>query len=475
MKIKIWSSNQDITSNLTIIPFIHAKNDDQLPETAKLMKAGQVVYEATNQNLYQCLGESLSLKEIRQQIIQTFKTYYNLIDRDMSVIWDMDIWQPELAELCASITAIGCVDYEIGIRKTKSPQYAYPETCLIKYASHQLTEELLYNQLAIANAQREVMDLVNGPSNEVTPDYLARYAQKSGLNNKFTVKILDDQTLEKNGFGCIRAVNQGSSAPARLIDCQIKRNNKENYPTVALLGKGVTFDTGGVSIKSSGNMHYMKSDMGGGAIVLACMQALSKLKYPIHVIGLVPATENVVDAKSVKPGDIVRSYGNKTVEIIDTDAEGRLILADTMEYALEKYNPDCIIDLATLTGSTVRTFGSEAAAIFTTNQDSLKLFIQAADHTGERIWPMPLWSEYAEYLQTDIADIRNLGTKPVAGAITAAKFIEFFTNDHPNWIHLDVPASSFDQTPFGKQKAATGYGVHLIVDFLKRYSEFTNM
>ena len=471
MNIKIWSASLEGAKSVFILPFEPGTEHEKLPAFCLAMKSGQTIFDSNQQIIFLCLGSTPTLKDVRHLLIQTFKSFQNLISQAEHLIWDLDVWKPDTPVLSSALLAIFCSDYEIGGRKTNGQATDEPVTSSIRYTSHLLNESSLHSHAVIAAAQKEVMDLINGPSNEITPDYLARYAQKSGVNHKFSVKVYDEQDLQKHGFGCITAVNRGSAEPARLIECQIKLNGHKPDHTIAILGKGVTFDTGGVSIKASSNMHYMKSDMGGGAIVLGAMQVLSEMKLPVHIVGLVPATDNVVDAKSIKPGDIVRSYGNKTVEIIDTDAEGRLILADSMEYVIDKHRPELIIDLATLTGSTVRTLGSEAAAIFTKNQDSLNLFIEAAEYTGEKIWPMPLWTEYDEYLHTDIADIRNLSTKPVAGAITAAKFIEFFTNNHPNWIHLDVPASSFDQTPFGKQKAATGYGVHLLVDFIRRYVE----
>ena len=216
-------------------------------------------------------------------------------------------------------------------------------------------------------------------------------------------------------------------------------------------------------------MHYMKSDMGGAAAVLGTMEACAKLQLPVHLVGIVPSTDNCVDAKSVKPGDVINSYSGKTIEIIDTDAEGRLILADGLAYLNKNYQPEVMIDLATLTGSSVRALGYQAGALFSNNQKLSDQLFQTGMSTGERLWPLPLWEEYRSDMDSDVADIANFSGKPIAGAITAAKFLEFFTKQHPAWAHLDIAGVAFGNSGLSKHKSATGYGIRLLISFLENW------
>ena len=214
-------------------------------------------------------------------------------------------------------------------------------------------------------------------------------------------------------------------------------------------------------------MHMMKSDMGGAAAVLGTVDAAAQLKLPVRVIGVIPATENSTDGRSTKPGDVITSYSGKTVEVIDTDAEGRLILADGLSYLLKHYQPDTVIDLATLTGSVVSALGYHAAGLFTNNDDLARQLTQSGDKTGERLWRLPLWDAYKDDIKSDVADVKNFHGKPINGAIAAAKFLEFFTEEHPAWAHLDIAGTAFGDTEFGTQKNATGFGIRLLIDYLR--------
>lgn len=324
---------------------------------------------------------------------------------------------------------------------------------------------------AIAEAQRSILDLVNAPSNKKIPSELGKWALESGKKYGYKVRVLDKAEIEKNGLHALLAVNQGSPHHPVFIIMEYRPEDESgnDLTKVGLVGKGVTFDTGGLSIKPSANMHLMKSDMGGAAAVFGTMEAAARLKLPVHLIGIVPATDNSVDAYSVKPSDVISSHSGKTIEVIDTDAEGRLILADGLSYIVQHYHPDVLIDLATLTGSTVRTLGYHAAGLFSNNENLAGRLSRAADKCGERVWQLPLWEVYKEDLKSDVADIRNLGGKPVAGAITAAKFLEFFTHEHPAWAHLDIAGVAFQDSEFAGQKSATGFGVRLLVEYLQGF------
>ena len=215
----------------------------------------------------------------------------------------------------------------------------------------------------------------------------------------------------------------------------------------------------------------MKSDMGGAAAVLGAMELTARLQLPIHLIGIVPSTENMVDGNATKPGDVIGSYAGKTIEVIDTDAEGRLILADGLAYMVKNFKPDTIIDLATLTGSIVSALGYNAAGMFT-NSDALAThLLNAGTETGEKLWRMPMWDAYFEDMKSDVADVANLSSKPVAGSITAAKFLEFFTDKHPNWAHLDIAGVALASSELGSHRTATAYGVRLLTAFLEELSE----
>jgi leucyl aminopeptidase len=236
---------------------------------------------------------------------------------------------------------------------------------------------------------------------------------------------------------------------------------------VGLVGKGVTFDTGGLSIKPSTNMHYMKSDMGGAAAVMGTMEMAAKLKLPIHLFGVVPATDNSVDAKSIKPGDVIGSYDGKTIEVIDTDAEGRLILADGLAYAVKNFQPDVLIDLATLTGSCIRTLGTYAGGLFSNDDNLIGQLMKASQLTGERLWPLPLWDDYKKEIKSDVADVKNFSGNPSAGAITAAKFLEIFIQGHPSWAHMDIAGVAVSDSEYSTQKSATAFGVRLLICYLE--------
>ena len=214
-------------------------------------------------------------------------------------------------------------------------------------------------------------------------------------------------------------------------------------------------------------MHLMKSDMGGAAAVLGTMELAAKLGLPVHLVGIVPSTENMVDGLGTKPGDVIQSYLGKTIEVIDTDAEGRLILADGLSYLKKNFNPDSIIDLATLTGSIVATLGYNAAGLFS-NDDALAASLsKAGDISGERLWRLPIWEIYMDDMKSDVADISNLTSKPMAGAITAAKFLELFIDGHTSWAHLDIAGMALISNELGNSRVATAYGVRLLIEFLE--------
>ena len=340
-------------------------------------------------------------------------------------------------------------------------------TLYVKADQQRAAQDALARAEALAQTQRDMLDLMNAPANYKTPQTLADWAVNSGQQYGYDVTILNKAELERQELGALLSVNQGSDVPPVLIVVEYKPEGVENPRTVGLVGKGVTFDTGGVSIKASANMHLMKSDMGGAAAVLGTLEVAAKLKLPVHLIGIVPSTENSTDGRSTKPGDVITTYSGKTIEIIDTDAEGRVILADGLGYMLRNFQPDVLIDLATLTGSVIAALGYHAAGLFTQNDELAAQLAEAGTRTGERLWRMPLWDDYKEDIKSDVADVKNFSGKPIAGSISAAKFLEFFAEGHPAWAHLDIAGMAFADTEFGSQKNATGFGIRLLVDYLR--------
>src|SRR5690606_21704615 len=284
------------------------------------------------------------------------------------------------------------------------------------------------------------MYLVNIPSNWKNPLQFAGFAAGMAARNGLHCEIFDEERLRDEGFDALLAVNRGSEYPARFLVLQYDgtTGSDDELPLIALVGKAGTYDTGGLSMNPSASMVHMKCDMAGAATVLAVTEAAARLKLRIRLVTAIPLTDNLVDARSVKPGDIIGSYAGKTIEVIDTDAEGRLILADAIGWVVKNASPDYMIDLATLTGSAVRTFGPHASAMFTNNKNLSTLLSETGEKTGERVWPLPLWDVYKDDIRSDVADVRNFSGKPVAGSISAAKFLEYFTEEHPAWVHLDV-------------------------------------
>ncbi len=361
--------------------------------------------------------------------------------------------------------------YQIGRYKTSNgeqhPFESEKAMILVFVEAHlnTIAEAAAYRAKHIAATQIEIFNLVNAPSNKKTPDDLVAWAKKSGDQYGYRVESFSKEQAESIGLHALLAVNRGSEYPPAFIIMEYKPQGNA-IKKLGLIGKGVTFDTGGLSIKPAPNMHLMKSDMGGAAAVFGAMELAAKFKLPLHVIGIVPATDNSVDAKSLKPSDVIGSYSGKTIEVLDTDAEGRLILADGLSYMVKNFQPDILIDLATLTGSTVRTFGYQVAGFFSNNDELASHLFEVGERCSERIWRLPIWDAYKDDIKSDIADVRNLSGKPVAGAISAAKFLEFFIDNHPAWAHLDIAGVVFNDSEFASQKSATAFGVRFLFEFM---------
>ncbi|MBK9744183.1 MAG: leucyl aminopeptidase family protein [Saprospiraceae bacterium] len=353
----------------------------------------------------------------------------------------------------------------IGAFKTNGNRFEEPQISLIIDKSQ---ESIANKALSIAEAQVSAMHLVDTPSNIKTPEYMADYAVASGKKYGYKVDVYDKKALTEMKMDALLAVGQGSCHEPRLIVMEYNpKGKKSTNPKLGLVGKGISFDTGGISIKPSANMGYMKSDMGGAAAVIGAVELAARLKLDIHIVGVVPAAENSVDANSIRPGDVISSYSGKSIEVIDTDAEGRLVLADGLAYIIRNYQPENLIDLATLTGSVIAALGYTASGMFTHNDEMAASLTSVGAPINERVWRMPMWEDYAPDMHSDIADIKNLSSRPVAGSITAAKFLEVFTAEHKNWVHLDIAGVAFADSEFAKSRTATAFGVRLLGAYME--------
>ncbi|HEY9180547.1 MAG TPA: leucyl aminopeptidase [Candidatus Baltobacteraceae bacterium] len=305
------------------------------------------------------------------------------------------------------------------------------------------------------------------PANDMTPTHLAQEAEKAAKASGLDVEILDEDRCRKEGMGSFLSVAQGSAEPPKFI-VMTYNGDPGSKELLALVGKGITFDTGGISIKPAERMEEMKYDMSGGAGVIAAMSAIGKLKPKLNVVGIVPATENMPGGKATKPGDIFTAMNGKTIEVINTDAEGRLILADALCYA-NKLGANKIIDCATLTGACVIALGHAASAAVSNNDDFAQQFLAAAKPTGERYWQMPLYEDYSSQMKSDIADLKNTGGRP-AGTLTAAAFLKAFAGDTP-WVHLDIAGTAYlDNESAWQAKGPTGTPVRAFISFVEQLS-----
>ena len=306
-----------------------------------------------------------------------------------------------------------------------------------------------------------VRDLVNSPSNHVRPSSMAGVA-RTLAGGRMKVKVLGTREIKKLGLNAFYSVAKGSKEEPEFI---VMRYSGGMSKDIALVGKSVTFDSGGISLKPSKGMEKMKYDMAGGAVVLGVLKAVKELGLPVNLTGVIPACENLPGGSASRPGDIVKTYGGKTVEIVNTDAEGRLLLADAIEYT-KKLSPGVIIDIATLTGACSVALGNEAIAMMGNDQEYMEKLRKASIDTGEKVWQMPLYREYGEYIRSDVADLKNSGGRS-GSLVTAGYFLNEFAGDTP-WVHLDIASTAWtDKDRPYSPKGATGMGVRLLMEFIR--------
>ncbi|RDD30448.1 leucyl aminopeptidase [Prosthecochloris sp. ZM] len=319
--------------------------------------------------------------------------------------------------------------------------------------------------MVIAESQGVARDLVNLPGNLLNAVDIARYASESAEKHGYTATVFDKDAIDHLGMGGLMAVNKGSKEPPTFTILDYNPGEKSKG-TVALVGKGVTFDSGGISIKPANGMDEMKCDMAGAAVVIATVEAAARLGLEYRILGFIPSTDNMPGGAAQKPGDVITTYSGITVEVGNTDAEGRLILADALSYAIETYKPDTIIDLATLTGACIVALGYGVAGMFSNDDNLAAALYDAGQVSGEKVWRLPLWDEYDELIKSEVADVHNTGGRG-AGTITAAKFLQNFIGDHKHWAHIDIAGPAFSGKAGAKAHGGTGFGVSLLLDFLR--------
>jgi leucyl aminopeptidase len=316
----------------------------------------------------------------------------------------------------------------------------------------------------VAEAENLARELAAKPANFATPSYLAEVAKRIAEEGDMELTVLDRAAMREEGLGGMVAVAAGSEEEPRFIILEY-RGGKDDARPLVLVGKGVTFDSGGISIKPADKMEEMKYDMSGAAAVLGAMQAVARLRPAVNVVALVPCTENLISGRAIKPGDVITMYSGTTVEVVNTDAEGRLILADALAYA-RRYDPQAIVDAATLTGSVVIGLGHEAIGLMGNNGDLIDQVRAVGERTGERCWPLPLWDAYRKQLDSDVADLKNVGGRP-AGSITAGWFLKEFVDSTP-WVHLDIAGTAYRDEPAAYlRKGPTGVPTRLFIEWIR--------
>ena len=320
---------------------------------------------------------------------------------------------------------------------------------------------------AIGKAVCFARDLANHPGNVTTPSRLAEEAGEIAKEGGMKLTVFDRKEITAMGMGALAGVAQGTDEPPKFIVLEYFGSDESQNPKI-LVGKGLTFDAGGISIKPSSKMDEMKYDMCGSAVVLGVFKALAALKPKLNVVGIVPSTENLVGAKAYKPGDILTAYNGKTIEVLNTDAEGRLILADGLSYASKHYEPEYILDFATLTGAVLVALGHVAAGVLGTDEDLMRLVKESSVNAEEKVWELPLWPEFRKQVKSKIADVKNTGAARQAGTIAGAAFLKEFVGDRIPWVHFDIAGTAWGGKPtsIDPKGSATGWGVRLVLDLI---------
>lgn len=352
--------------------------------------------------------------------------------------------------------------------KAEHPLFEKGFSLIINDITDDKLNDLKLKTTAICEGQFACMEWLNKPQNFKRISHISGFLNEISETYQLKKTVFNRAKCEELGLGAFLCVNQGSSQEAAFTILEYQSENP-NAKTVGLVGKCVLFDTGGISLKDSANLHYMKSDMGGATAVIGTLIAAAKMKLPVNIVAVLPITDNAISNTAYIPSDVITAYNGKTIEVLDTDAEGRMTLADGLSYLSKNYKTDALIDLATLTGSSVRMFGYTCGAYFSNNDALKKSLEKSADQTNQRLWNLPLWDIWKNDFSSDVADFKNISSKPFGDCIVAGKFLEQFIEGHSNWAHLDIAGVAFGNVVYMKEKGATGYGVQLLLDFLENF------
>ena len=450
---KTIKQNKDCTSigKINILPVTNHKNYNQI-----------LILGLGNTN-------KLSINEFRINLAESIRRVKRSNTKSLYLLSYKQLYKNfpiiDFGQVISESTTLGL--YQFNKYKTKSTKISIQYFYIIEENKKNYDEinQGISNGEIISNSVNLCRDLVNEPANYMTPTQLAEEATEISINNNISIKILETSDMKKLGMGAILGVAQGSNEPPKFIIMRYEGDPKNKSNQLGIIGKGITFDSGGISIKPSRNMGDMKGDMAGAAAVISSIQAISKLKLKINVTSIAVATENMPGGKAQRPGDVVKTFNGKTIEIDNTDAEGRLVLADAVAYA-NSIGIKKIIDIATLTGAIRVALGNICTGAFGNNKKFTSQLIESSINSGENIWELPIYKEYKEQYQSDIADIKNTGGM-YAGATTGAMIIGEFVGDS-SWIHLDIAGTSTTNITKGYNiKGATGIPVRTIVDLAK--------
>lgn len=472
MKFKLRNNNTSKV-NLRVIPFLEDQLDLILIEKLPGLKLSSSIFSGKkdstyllefegNLNLLVGLGKNPEVEVIEKSFRRILGKQTDLIQT--SIYLDFaTIFEANQIETALVGFYLGSYSLDF-FKKEKDRKKDFSKlSCLISTGLAD-SNSLISRAEKIAKAKIEAFRLVDLPPNVLTPAYLEEWATLLAKAEELKLTVFDSKKAKKKGLEAFLAVGRGSAKEPKFIILNYKHPDAKFH--LGLVGKGVTFDTGGLNVKTQGMVH-MKSDMGGAATVLAATQLIAALKLPIELTTIVPAVENAIDKDAYLPSEVIQSHAGLSIEVIDTDAEGRLILADGLSYLVKNFNPDQLIDFATLTGSSVGTFGYECGALFS-NSETLSSNLQKAGlQCAEKVWPLPMWESYRREMDSEIADIKNYHGKPIAGAITAAKFLESFIHSHPSWAHLDIAGVAYGDSEFSKTKSGTAFGVQLLLKFIE--------
>ena len=497
MDIKIHKGDLTAAAAAAIVLF-HFEMDDKLLESAaavngvtgsivsRVIEAGDFRGEhlenvllftqgsaAIKRILLMGLGkrENFTAQALREAMAQALKT---LRDRrqpravlPIPLDSEFPLGMRETAEACVLGGMLGLYQFTKLLTKERDKIKDFDSLAILSSKKTKALAAAVDRAKAVAAGIYLARDLVTLPANQATPTFLAKRAEEVAAQAGMSFKLIRESEAKKLGMGAFLAVAQGSEEPGLMVVMDYQPAGEES-PPVVLVGKGITFDSGGISIKPAKDMDKMKHDMAGSAAVIGAMQTIAALNLPVRVVALIPFTENLPSGKAYKPGDVIHSLSGLNIEVINTDAEGRMILADALNYA-ERYKPQAIIDLATLTGACIVALGDNVAGLLS-NNDELQASLQAAaEESGEKVWPLPLWDSYFESMKSDVADLKNVNGRK-AGAITAAIFLKQFVPEGVPWAHLDIAGCAWaDKGSALVPKGATGMGVHLLTRLLQSW------